>query len=792
MAGEPEQTPEHDPLVRHAQELDMIRPSTTGQFAPRRRFALASAATILFLGAAAVAPGSESPAPPGQPASPPSAQSDARDNGWPRQFETATHLVRVHQPQVEEWPNFDRIRFRAAIVVTPKDKDEPVYGTIVVSSATKVAFEERLVALTDRKLEQIEFPGAEPAEAERLKAIVMEAAPPEMPQTVALDRIVAELDVGASKVRSVDVNLAPPKILTSDKPAIMITFLGKPRLTPIPNNDLLVAVNTNWDVFFDPAAKRYYLLNEDSWLTTTDLDKGLWAPSPKLPAGLSKLPADDNWSDVRKSLPGVPPAQMPAVFVSHEPAELIVTEGTAQMEPIPGTTLMMIANTENDLFYKADEKQYFLLAAGRWFKAPALAGPWTAASASLPADFRKIPEDSEAGSVLASVPGTPAANEAVILASIPNKATVNKSEVTVNVTYDGKPDFRPVEQTTVKYAYNSPFSVFLVDNKYYCCHNAVWFVAPAASGAWAVCTNVPAAIYTIPPTHPTHNVTYVTVYESTPTTVVTGYTAGYSGATVAATGAVMFGLGVLIGAAIDDDDYWGYHYNSCFFSYGCGAAWSNHGGFVCAGRRYGPYGGCGGFAAYNPSNGFYSRGAYAYGPRGAAGVRTAYNPATGAGGYRAGAVTPHGSWSRGAVTNGDDWVRGGQASGARGTVKGIEGSGGAGAIHAEGRWGNGATVARDKDGDLYAGKDGNVYKKSDEGWTQQRGSSSSRSTQPATPATRNSQPAPRETRPASAQPPRDAGDLQRQASTRERGNKNASRQQQPARGSGGGGRGRGR
>ncbi len=733
--------------------------------------------------ACAQEPVAPSPAPSGQPgvkSQAPGPEDEAQDRGWPRKFETGDYEIIVHQPQVEEWPDFERITFLAALSIGRKGDEARSYGILRVSAASNVALADRLVLLFDRSIE-LTFPGADPAEAVRLKAAVLAAAPPDRPMTVSLDRLLPQIDASQVKVRRVDVNIAPPKIIASDKPAIMVVFMGKPRFKPVPGADLMFAINTNWDLFLDPATSRYYLLNDKAWLVTDSLEKGSWTAATALPTELSQLPSDDNWSDVRAAIPLVPAKQSPAVFVGYEPTELVVTEGAPEFQPIPGTKLMLVANTESDLFYNTLEKQYYLLAAGRWFKTGELAGPWVAASSSLPEDFKKIPDDSDTSDVLAAVPGTQAAKDAIILASIPQKATVNRKEVTVNVTYDGAPDFRPIESTTVQYAYNSPYNIFLVDGKYYCCHNAVWFVAPTPTGAWAVCDAVPAAIYSIPPTSPDYNVTYVTVYESTPDTVVTGYTSGYYGEVVAATGAVMFGAGVLVGAAIADDDYWHYHYPACYFSYGCGAVYRGaYGGYFAGGRVYGPYGGAGGYAAYNPATGVYSRGAYAYGPRGAAGYRAAYNPTTGNAAYRAGGTNAYSSWGRAGVTNGDEWVRAGYKSGPRGSVGAVHGSEGAGAVHAERRYGNGATVARTQEGDLYAGKDGHVYKKTDDGWEQLR-----REATPARSNARADQPPPR---PGAAEAERPAArdasrrptapqtsELQRQASTRERGERNAAR-----------------
>ncbi len=159
--------------------------------------------------------------------------------------------------------------------------------------------------------------------------------------------------------------------------------------------------------------------------------------------------------------------------------------------------------------------------------------------------------------------------------------------------------------------------------------------------------------------------------------------------------------------------------------------------------------------------------------RGAAGVRAGYNPSTGYGGYRAGATTPYGSWSRGAVTNGDDWVRAGSVSGPRGSAGGVQGSGGGSLVHAENRFGNGVTVGKSGDGDIYAGKDGNIYQRTENGWEQQTPATPKQTTQGAgKPADRAK---PDNTAATRAKPSAEqAGYLQRESAARERGDQTAS------------------
>jgi hypothetical protein len=138
--------------------------------------------------------------------------------------------------------------------------------------------------------------------------------------------------------------------------------------------------------------------------------------------------------------------------------------------------------------------------------------------------------------------------------------------VTETVTYSGTPQFVVISGTTVQYAVNTPNQVFLVSGRYYWCYGGAWLYATVPTGPWTYCTTVPAAIYTIPPSNPNYNVTYVVVQSTTPTTVVYTQTSGYSGQYVAATGVLMFGMGMIVGAAIADHDHYYYYPPPCHYS----------------------------------------------------------------------------------------------------------------------------------------------------------------------------------------------------------------------------------
>src|SRR6185369_10015920 len=139
-----------------------------------------------------------------------------------------------------------------------------------------------------------------------------------------------------------------------------------------------------------------------------------------------------NWADVKAAVPGknLSSKELPKVFVSTIPAELIVLNGALSYLKVDGAqTLLWVNNSESDLFRMGREGDFYFLVAGRWFKAATLDGPWTFATPTLPADFKEIPVEHPRSRVLASVPGSPQANEAVLLASIPRTARVNKKEL---------------------------------------------------------------------------------------------------------------------------------------------------------------------------------------------------------------------------------------------------------------------------------------------------------------------------------------------------------------------------
>jgi hypothetical protein len=630
------------------------------------------------------------------------------DGGWPRAFNLANgDSVLIYQPQIDSWQNQKHIVAWSAISYQPKGAQQPTYGAVKLEADTRVALNERLVNFSNLQITESNFPTLNRDQTKDLVSGLEQAiskspaaqAAPGGGFVISLDRVLAGLD--KSKIRpssgdAIGIKSDPPEIFTSTTPAILALFDGEPIWSPIQNVNLKYAVNTNWDVFEDPGSKTFYLRNNDTWLKATDI-KGPWSPAGKLPGGFNELPANDNWNDVKANLPGrqIAAGAVPKVFESYKPAELILLNGQPKYTPVKGTSLFWVNNTESDLFRQGKSGSFYYLVAGRWFSSPSLNGPWTFATTNLPSDFSRIPLDHPRSRVLASVPGTDQAVEAVLLASTPQTARVNRKELQApDVAYaGGSAQFQPIEQTSLQRAVNTDKQIIKVGSQYYMLYQGVWFVSMSPNGPWQVTGSVPGEIYQIPPSSPAYNVTYVTAQEEGHNSdwVTFAALAGYTGMMIA-WGAAVWGTGWYYPPFWGGGAFWGYP-----GTYGMGAWYNPHTGTYGRGiGGYGPYGGAGAWSSYNPRTGTYTRGAAAYGPYNSRAFAQAWNPRTDTYGQTRQGSNVYGNWGSSYVQRGDQWARTGHVTNAA--------------------TGNTTGVARTSGGDVYADHNGNVYRKQDGSW----------------------------------------------------------------------------
>jgi hypothetical protein len=531
----------------------------------------------LALSLAAVVAGSE----PVRAQDPP-AEDAADELQWPRVVEGDGLTFTIYQPQIDKFADA-ALEARAAVKVdvTVGEKTQTSYGVIWITAQTFIDKENELVELSDIQVTKANFPTA-PEKAEQYLEIMR--ANTESTRTVSLERIEANLAITQAdkKGEAVPLKNDPPKIIYRSTPAILVIIDGDPALRPVEGaSGLQRVINTKSLIVQSDGT--YYLSLANAWLQAPSAE-GPYRRMPSPPSLVQALHDAIEKDEKQTSVdlmdePGeeieavLAEGKAPEIIVSTTPAELLVTQGKPQMKPISGTNLLYVENTAGDMFLDLDDQSYYVGLTGRWYRSKSLEkGPWTFVEGDdLPKDFAKIATSNPKANVLATVPGTPAAQEAVIANSIPQTAEVNRQEATYQAQYDGEPRFDAVPDTPLQYAVNSPTPVVRVSaTSYYSVQGGVWFTAGSPVGPWSVATVVPTVIYTIPTASPIHYVTYVRVYRYTPTMVWFGYTPGYLGTCYSPWGTVVYGTGWYYRPWIGS--YW--YGNPWTWGFGVGISWS--------------------------------------------------------------------------------------------------------------------------------------------------------------------------------------------------------------------------
>ena len=270
-------------------------------------------------------------------------------------------------------------------------------------------------------------------------------------------------------------------------PAVLALIDGAPVLRPSADN-LQKVINTRALILFDPSKKMYYMALMDGWVEAPTVE-GPWNPAKHEPTKqLDKIRQAAETNNQNQPL-GNPQqsledaykdGEMPAIYVSTTPAELLVVEGEPQYSQrfraqrcrtsptraatsswTPPTTL-----TTSCFPDAGSPRPRCRTVRGPTFRARAF--PSTSARSRSTARrltcwfrFRERPQ----------------AKEAVIANSIPQTATISRSSATLTVTYEGAPVFQPIAGTSMTYAVNSAIPVIYVPgNTYYAVNNGVWFI----------------------------------------------------------------------------------------------------------------------------------------------------------------------------------------------------------------------------------------------------------------------------------------------------------------------------
>lgn len=232
-------------------------------------------------------------------------------------------------------------------------------------------------------------------------------------------------------------------------------------------------------------------------------------------------------------------------------------------------------------------------------------------------------------------------------------------------------------------------------------------------------------VIVIQPTNP--QVIYVPQYNPTVVYGTPYVTPGYSSAAVVATGALAFGAGIAVGAAINGGccgwtySSWNCNWHGGAVVYGHSTYYGNnawHGGYYGSSTTaVGPYGAARVGSGYNPSTGTYARGAETVTPYGTQKAGQAYNPNTGAYAQTHQTSNAYGSYGSSEYSKNGQTTYTQHESTAYGSASSMQSSNGAKAASgtdANGHYAEGESAS----GTKYAEQNGNVYKNAGNGWQQ--------------------------------------------------------------------------
>ena len=689
----------------------------------------------------------------------------AQDYTWPRQIPIsggAVGTIVLYQPQAEKLTG-NELTARGAIALKVAGRADPIFGAMWMTATVDVDRDSGMVWFQNIRVTRVRWPDATAEQQTRFTQYVEQDFPKAGLRTT-VARLQASLASAEAESRHTEgLKSDAPRIVFAEQLSVLLLYDGEPHLQAVPNSGLQVVVNTPFGVVKDTATATFWLgAGENLWYSAKDA-KGPWVAGGTPPAEILKrtqpeapapvattdvptarpdtlfaaAPADSTAAPSSTAPPAAPPPAPPpaaakpdsvpagpAIVTATEPTELVVTQGPPAWKTTAGGKLLYVENTETPWLRELEGKDNYLLIAGRWFRSPSVQGPWAFVRPdSLPATFQQIPPESPIGGVRSSIALTVEAQDALLDLSIPQTTAVQRSTATLTVTYDGAPKFTDIPGTSVAYATNTASQVIRVGGAYYACDNAVWFKAVAAQGPWVVADSIPAAeIAKIPPSVPVYNLTYVAVYAATPEVVYVGYTPGYTGAypyygvPVYGTGyhyppyvstTVYYPYPVTYGVAVSYNPYTGWGMGTTFaagfFAFGVGVA-------IGSSNRYYPAGGY--RACYNCTVNVNRGGA---GGRGNAGrvnignsagggnrARPSTRPSTGAGGARPGASNNLYNRPQNRSRNANAATRN-QAAGQLGANRRAGGS-----------------------NNVFADRNGNVHRRSNNGWESRQGNSWSR------------------------------------------------------------------
>ena len=194
-----------------------------------------------------------------------------------------------------------------------------------------------------------------------------------------------------------------PDIRVATRPTELVVFEGEPNYVPVETTQLLYVKNTTGHVFKHLGDQRSYVLVSGRWFRAAS-ESGPWefVANDALPQDFARIPDDSPKENVKASVAGT--AQAKEALIANaipQTAEVKIKEtkidppkfdGEPKLASIEGSELQYVQNTATPII-RVTPTSYYAVQNAVWFTAPAVTGPWGVAT-SVPAVIYTIPPSS--------------------------------------------------------------------------------------------------------------------------------------------------------------------------------------------------------------------------------------------------------------------------------------------------------------------------------------------------------------------------------------------------------------
>jgi len=307
---------------------------------------------------------------------------------WPLVMPYRGGEIRLYHPAVESLRG-NRITSRAAFSVTAAPDATPAFGVLWLTGHAVIDRDTRTMTVSDQSATKAHLPAAS-AHDEALITSVVTGRIKGLDPVLSLDRILTSLnDAQRNQHAAATRTATPPAIIVVEHRAMLLTIDGDTHMDPIPGSRLDRIVNTPYPLVRDPSTAACWLLYGGRWYTAPVVTGPWTAAAEVTDEVLSLAPMLTGVASTADVHATAGPVD---IVVSQHPAELISIDGAPTYDPIPGTALLAVTNTDSDLFVDTANQQHYALLDGRWFHTGDLAhGTWMqvahAALVSSPWDY---------------------------------------------------------------------------------------------------------------------------------------------------------------------------------------------------------------------------------------------------------------------------------------------------------------------------------------------------------------------------------------------------------------------